>query len=757
MKKLICSLTLLLCCCPYFIRAQQFYRSDSIQQIELFFTQTNWNELLDTAKAGTGSYLMANVKLNGLWYDSVGVKYKGNSSYSAGNIKNPFHIELNTFKSQNHEGYTDIKLSNGYGDPSLIREVLSYKVAANYVKAPACALARVYANGVYLGLYSSAESINNGFIARNFYDDQGAFIKCNPIITPGPSVKSNLKNLGDDTLAYLNYYELKSSHGWKDLVYLCQHLTVEDSLAALIDIEASLWMLAFNNLFVNLDSYNGAFAQNYYLYKDQNNRFNPILWDLNMSYGSFPFAGSPGNGMGSLTVSNRVQLSPIYHSTHSDWPLIQTLLSSKTYLKRYYAHYQTLMEQVILSGTSDSLASQLLTLAKPFALLDTNKFFSDTLFLQSLEQTVSFGSYQVPGVNALMRDRVNYLKMQPEFLVVKPSVDSVYGFWVDPNNATQKVIQVKLSNTIKATCWIQTTRERKFVEYMLYDDGQHQDQAANDGIFGSSIPQLPAHFNYYLIAENDLAVTYAPDAAPKQHFNYGQQMSTLSKEVLKINELVASNNQSDINDYGIYSDWFEIYNTTNDTVFLYGSYASDKRTQPFKFAFPAGSYVLPKGFLGIWADNLPSKKFLHANLSLSSEGESLYLFNQYGELLDEIKFSQQLQDLSLARCPDGADAWVYMKPPTFMDSNNRFCASGTRESNLPEVKLFPNPAQFQITLQVDKISHYQVRVLNVLGQTELLERFYGNTKEIDISQLKAGIYFIQLDDAYLALKFIKTE
>lgn len=757
MKKLIYSLTFLLCCCPFFLRAQQFYRIDSVQQIELFFTQNNWSELLDTAKAGSGSYLMASVKLNGILYDSVGVKYKGNSSYSVSNYKNPFHIELNTFKSQNHHGYTDIKLSNGYGDPSLIREVLSYKIAEKYVKAPSCALARVYANGVYLGLYSSAESINNGFIARNFFGEEGAFVKCNPILTPGPSVKSNLKNLGEDTLAYFNYYELKSTNGWQDLVYLCRHLTIEDSVANIIDTEAALWMLAFNNLFVNLDSYTGAFAQNYYLYKDQNNRFTPILWDLNMSYGSFPFAGSPGNGMGSLTVNNRVQLSPIYHSNHADWPLIQTLLSSKTYLKRYYAHYQTLLEQTLLSGYSDSLANQLLALAKPFALLDTNKFFSDTLFLQSLEQTVNFGSYQVPGVSALMRDRANYLTSLPEFSILKPTIDSVYGFWVDPNLNSHKILQVKTSNAQKATCWIQTSREKKFIEYPLYDDGHHQDQAANDGIFGNSIHELPAHFNYYLIAENDLAVSYAPAAAPRQHLVYGQQMLTLSKEQLKINELVANNKKSDINEYGIYTDWFELYNTTNDTVDLYGTYASDKRTNPFKFAFPAGSYIAPKGFIGVWADNLPSKKFLHANLSLSSEGESLFLFNMKGEILDEIRFTQQVEDLSYARCPDGADAWVYMKPPTFMDSNHRFCASGIDESDQVNSKLYPNPAQDQITLQLDKTSHYHIRVINVLGQTEIEEDFIGCAKEIHIGQLKPGIYFIQLNDTYTILKFVKTE
>jgi spore coat protein CotH len=52
------------------------------------------------------------VRINGISYDSVGVKYKGNSSFDSTKIKNPLHISLNEFKNQQHQGYTDIKLSN---------------------------------------------------------------------------------------------------------------------------------------------------------------------------------------------------------------------------------------------------------------------------------------------------------------------------------------------------------------------------------------------------------------------------------------------------------------------------------------------------------------------------------------------------------------------------------------------------------------------------------------------------------------------
>ena len=80
---------------------------------------------MDTAKAGSEAYLMANwVKVNGVRFDSVGVKYKGNSSYSSSRVKNPLHIALDEYINQKYNGFTDIKLGNGFSDPSNIREVL---------------------------------------------------------------------------------------------------------------------------------------------------------------------------------------------------------------------------------------------------------------------------------------------------------------------------------------------------------------------------------------------------------------------------------------------------------------------------------------------------------------------------------------------------------------------------------------------------------------------------------------------------------
>ena len=79
--------------------SQNFYKEDIIQEIKIYFSYSNWDYRLDTAKAGKEDYILAEYCLvNGVRFDSVGVKYKGNSSYNTSQVKNPLHLKLDWVK-----------------------------------------------------------------------------------------------------------------------------------------------------------------------------------------------------------------------------------------------------------------------------------------------------------------------------------------------------------------------------------------------------------------------------------------------------------------------------------------------------------------------------------------------------------------------------------------------------------------------------------------------------------------------------------
>ncbi|MEP5131721.1 CotH kinase family protein, partial [Nonlabens ulvanivorans] len=251
------------------VYSQTLYDMNTIQDIRIVFAQSNWDALLDAEKAGADGYIAAtSVTINGTVFNNVGVKYKGNSSYRANQTKNPFHIELDTYVDQDYEGYTDLKLANVYFDPSFVRETVSYNIVNKYMDAPQANYANVYVNGTLIGLYTNVESISKKFVNKHFNSNDNAFFSCSPPAGAGPQGNNfpSLQYLGTNYTSYEDAYEIKSDvtgTGWDDLIELTRILNTDiNNIETVLDVDAALWMLAFDNVMVNLDSYLGQFKQN---------------------------------------------------------------------------------------------------------------------------------------------------------------------------------------------------------------------------------------------------------------------------------------------------------------------------------------------------------------------------------------------------------------------------------------------------------------------------------------------------------------
>ena len=151
-----------------------------VRQIEIFFSEPNWDDTLDLYYANNlGERLIADsILIDGLVDQNVGIKYKGNSSYNVSNVKNPMNIKLDYINNgQSIDGYNVLKLSNGFRDPSFIREVLAYQIAREYMPAPKATYANVYVNGNLIGLYTCVQSIDDDFTNENFYERKGPLFK----------------------------------------------------------------------------------------------------------------------------------------------------------------------------------------------------------------------------------------------------------------------------------------------------------------------------------------------------------------------------------------------------------------------------------------------------------------------------------------------------------------------------------------------------------------------------------------------------
>jgi hypothetical protein len=722
-----------------------FYDDATVQQLELFFSQSDWDYQLDTAKAGQGGFIFADsVRINGITFDSVGVKYKGNSSYDATFVKNPFHIELNSVFDQYYQGYSTIKLSNGYGDPSLVREVTAFQLLNNYMDAPKCNFAKLYVNNVFIGVYSNTESIDKTFCATHFYSSNHSFFKCNPTVIPSPTTKSNLRYLGADSTAYFNYYELKSNLGWTDLLNACNVISNNTaSIESVIDLDRAIWMLAFNNVIVNLDSYSGVFAQNYYLYQDDDSRFDPVIWDLNMSFGGFPYVGSGNSSMGSLTVSNMQQLPLTIHSSDTYWPLIKAVMANPMYKRMYIAHVRTIVDEFVSNNGVENLASNYQTLIDNAVLADTNAFFSYSDFQSSLTTDLPFGSYTVPGISNLMNNRLSYYNGTAEFQLVPPSISSVTCSNNSPAIGTTFYVLATVTTASANGVYLgyRDNLANKFTRIQMFDDGLHGDGAAGDNSYGVAVTMSAPFMHYYVYAENASAGVFSPRRAEHEYYFIGSTIVTPTSGQVAINEFVAINQNGAQNEYAKSNDWIELYNTTTSSLSLYGLYLSDDPTNLMKFAFPENTSIAGNGYLAIWADEDSTSTYLHANFKLSGNGEHVLLSDYMGNILDSLSYGPQTADVSVARCPDGIGSFDTTSAVTFLTSN---CVLGISNETPHYLKIYPNPTTNQLAIQTSLVTSETYQIWDVLGNVIAEGTLQGLVTSIDVQSLKSGIYWVKI-------------
>lgn len=714
------------------VNAQNFYDVNKIQRIEISLSQSNWDYILDTAKAGADGYLMSVwVKINGVQFDSAGVKYKGNSSYNPSNAKNPLHIELDHFKNQDYLGFKDIKLSNGYNEPSFVREVLMYNVFQNYSEASRANFAQVIINGQYMGLYTNVEAVTKTFLNSRFGTDNNTFVFAD-------NGGCNLRYKSSDTTQYYTPYTLKSNSGWTHLMQLCD--TLRNKISASensLDVDRALWWLAYENAFVALDSYLGNSTHNYYLYRDHNKRFNPIIWDLNGGIGIFSKAdfGPP------LTIPQMENMSPMLHANDSMWPLVKNLMAVPMFKRMYIAHMKTIMNENIATGSYSVYAQAIQAIADTAVFSDPYKFCTYAQFQSSLTNTVVLGPKTVPPIIPFMNARLANLNATTEFVQVAPTVTNILVSNTTPSVPSIVFVTVDVTNANAVYIGYRYSKTERFRRYQMFDDGLNGDGGAVDGKYGLAVPVNSLQVQYFIYAENSNAGIFSPARAEHDYYTINA-LGTPSVGQVFINEFLANNVTDVMNESSQYQDWIELYNATSAPLDLSGSFLTDNFASPIKFQIPAGTIIQPNDFLIFWADENPSTaSYVHCNFKLSAGGEQLMLSSITGAVLDSITFGPQVADKSLARCPDGLGSFTLATSTTFKTTN---CAVGVNELNKQSssFRIYPNPATDYFSVKNESIKNEILEVSNMLGEIIYKTTFIGQTS-INTRNWGAGVYFVR--------------
>lgn len=514
---------------------RQLFDSKTVGEIRIRVDARNWSDQLDSMRIYGGGLMDATVTIDGKSYQGAGIRFRGDKSYTTGLKRNPFQIKLD-YKNpdQQHQGYGTIKLSAAVRDPSMIREALFHEIAGRYMPGSKTGFTKLYVNDEYIGVFVNIESIEKQMLDRNFGASGGSIFKAGVDNRPGnlpASCKLNIYGsleYESNTDCYKGNFEGNSGANWNELQELTRLLSQGSrEVEKVLDLDRVLWMLALNNIMVNLNSYSGNHSVNYYLYKDANGKFQPIHWDLNLAFGSYKNTGEGSD----LELAQLQELDPLLHADNPYKPLISQLLKDPFYKKVYLAHIRQINEENFLNGSYEKRAAELQGMIVVPLSEDKYKTYSLDDFQASLRTTIGKKS-KIPGIVELMSRRSKYLKNHPELTTLPSSVSEVKVLG-------RARFENQPVNTFNITARADRFPKRMLVYYRFDRNLPYTTVPMNEdntgglpsGVkgFSASIEAKgpDTEMEYFIVAENAGSVNFAPAAYTREP--YKVKLSDLNK------------------------------------------------------------------------------------------------------------------------------------------------------------------------------------------------------------------------------------
>jgi hypothetical protein len=721
----------------------ELYDSSLIRNYYLAFSQANyWQQMQQNYQSQTE--IAADLTVDNVLYPNVGVRFKGNTSYTSPLVQNSekksFNITLDfTDTTQDIMGYNTLNLNNCYQDASFLREVFYLHQIRKHIPAAQANFVHLYINNDDWGIYPNVQQINKDFLKEWYMSNEGAHWRAD-VASQGPpgggwgDGTAALNYLGTNVSSYQQYYTLKTNevaNPWDLLVTVCDKLNntpianLPSVLPAYMDVDRTLWFLASEIAFSDDDSYIYKGKMDYYVYYEpETGRMVPHEFDGNSSF-----------------YTQGVNWGPFYHETNVNYPLLNKMLAVPQWRQRYLAHLRTIITESMDTAACNAMLNNYKAMINTLVNTDPKKLYSYNQFNTEINTLKNF-----------VQNHKTVLTANSEVAEIAPVIaNAIYNNasnqqWVVPQANEEAHITSTVTSTngiYEVKLYYSTDLVGNFTEVTMYDDGAHNDGASGDGTFGATIPGQTAGtwVRYYVeAAANNAAhsVSYLPVGAEHDVYIYNIPPATAVNPGVVINEVMAINT-SIADNAGDADDWVELFNKTNNVIDISGFYLTDNFANLDKWQIPAGTSIPANGYLILWADEDSAQGTSHMNFKLSGSGEFVYLLNASQQLIDSVSWGQQVENMGFARVPNGTGNLV-IQTGTF-GFNNENTAVENIAAQSP-ISVYPNPASTSVNILIPNVVRGRnIVVSNSMGQVVYQKEAEVNNT-INLSSLSAGIYMI---------------
>lgn len=671
--------------------------------------------------------------------ENVGFRLRGNTSrYSA---KKSFKVSFNTFEQgAKYHGLEKMNINGEHNDPCIMRSKISFDILRKFgVPASRANHVALYINTEYRGLYINVEHIDEQFVDERFGNNDGNLYKClwpadlNYISSNPASYKFNT---GDRRAYALS--ERATDRSYSDIAHFIEILNktpaaaFKNEIEKVFNVNNYIKYLAVEIFTGHWDGYSFN-KNNFYLYfNTATNRFEFIPYDLDNTYGIDWFG---------IDWAQR----NIYEWDKKDEqrPLTERILQNEEYRNRFSYYFNQLLNIAASSDTLNKEIQQLreltydAVLADNYRTLDYGWDFSQyyASFDDGLGGHVKYGLLEYLNIRRNMAyNQLNVLNIKPVLTYHQhnnPLTDEPIKWQITVDDESDNVdvflhYRIAGSSNFKAVKMSTHLVANPNIKYSITKQCETEAVSTSNNI------------EYYFTATDPLGNT---NRTPIE----GEYMLTITQRsavTLRINEMMAANNEAITDEYNEYDDWLEIYNYGNQAINLSNIYLTDRLSNPDKFKLP--DYTINAGeYLLIWIDNDTYQGQFHAPFKLSANGETIALFEyNNGSFIpvDKTTFPAQSTNISYGRLNDGSNRFAALAGYTPGYANTSI-ASVHNIYKGTKLKIYPNPVRDMFTCEInEEFQINRVMIYNLTGEL-LIDDKQRNMRQIDISQLQAGIYF----------------
>ncbi len=674
-----------------------FYDETAMAVLKLQFSQASWYNLLQ-ANYQSKTNLAATLMVDGIVYEGVGVRFRGNTSYqmTQNSQKKSFGIKIDyTIEDQRLLGYKTLNLINCMSDPTFMREVLYSNTCRRQVPSAKANFVRLEINGENWGVYANVQQLNAEFLEDWFPSHDGTLWRADgmaggqiiggggdgggggvPPIRRSPGTISvaempggagmtsgvaALTWLGTNSASYQTAYELKStqqSDPWAGLIHTCDVLNntplaeLPDKIESVLNVDRALWICAFEIVFADDDGYVNKRGSDYCLYYEpETGRMHLIQYDGNECM---------------LTA----QWSLFYRAEDAAVPIMCRLMAIDRYRQRYLAHVRTILDSLFTEDALDAQIDAYRAVIEAAVKADTKKLYTNQAFDSGITALKSF-----------VQTRRSFLLTDRELARAAPQIVAVRQEVVPMESGQTVIVSAHVNDAVAvsgARLFVAAGPFALFAEMPMADEGWQAVDGAAVRVFRAELPDYPTGtvLRYYVqatAADGVGTLAFDPPGAEHAVYTHLATYPQAATSGIVFNEIMAKNVAVIADPQGEYDDWIELKNVSDGIIDLSGMYVSDSPGNPLKWRFPAGTLIGPGEYLLVWADEDGGDEAgLHANFKLSAGGETIWLFDTVENghaLVDSVTFPSLAGDQSCGRHPDGTGVVQILSAPSPLGPN----------------------------------------------------------------------------------------